>query len=149
MKVNDRISAILRRKGSDVWSIPSDASVYSAIESMADRHVGALLVIDDGHLVGIVSERDYARKVILKGRSSKDTFVREIMTRDPVTVCLECCVDDAMRTMTTHKIRHLPVVDHDKVVGMLSIGDIVNFIIWSQDQAIEHLEHYITGQYPC
>jgi CBS domain-containing protein len=116
---------------------------------MADRHVGALLVIDDGHLVGIVSERDYARKVILMGRSSKDTFVREIMTPSPVTVCLECCVDDAMRTMTTHKIRHLPVVDHDKVVGMLSIGDVVNFIIWSQDQAIEHLEHYITGQYPC
>lgn len=149
MKVNDRISAILRRKGSDIWSIPSDASVYSAIETMADRHVGALLVIDDGHLIGIVSERDYARKVILMGRSSKDTFVREIMTPSPVTVCLECCVDDAMRTMTTHKIRHLPVVDHDKVVGMLSIGDIVNFIIWSQDQAIEHLEHYITGQYPC
>jgi CBS domain-containing protein len=149
MKVNDRISAILRRKGSDIWSIPSDASVYSAIETMADRHVGALLVIDDSHLVGIVSERDYARKVILMGRSSKDTFVREIMTPSPVTVCLECCVDDAMRTMTTHKIRHLPVVDHDKVVGMLSIGDIVNFIIWSQDQAIEHLEHYITGQYPC
>jgi CBS domain-containing protein len=116
---------------------------------MADKHVGALLVIDEGHLVGIVSERDYARKVILKGRSSKDTFVREIMTPNPVTVCLECCVDDAMRTMTTNRIRHLPVVDHDKVVGMLSIGDIVNFIIWSQDQAIEQLEHYITGQYPC
>jgi CBS domain-containing protein len=149
MKVTDRISAILRRKGSDIWSIPPDASVYSAIETMADRHVGALLVIDDGHLVGIVSERDYARKVILMGRSSKDTFVREIMTPSPVTVCLECCVDDAMRTMTMHKIRHLPVVDQDKVVGMLSIGDIVNFIIWSQDQAIEHLEHYITGQYPC
>jgi len=149
MKVNDRISAILRRKGSDLWSVPSDASVYSAIETMADRHVGALLVIDNGHLVGIVSERDYARKVILMGRSSKDTFVREIMTLSPVTVCLECCVDDAMRTMTANKIRHLPVVDHDKVVGMLSIGDIVNFIIWSQDQAIEHLEHYITGQYPC
>lgn len=149
MKVNDRISAILRRKSSDIWSIPSDASVYSAIETMADKHVGALLVIDEGHLVGIVSERDYARKVILKGRSSKDTFVREIMTPNPVTVCLECCVDDAMRTMTTNRIRHLPVVDHDKVVGMLSIGDIVNFIIWSQDQAIEQLEHYITGQYPC
>lgn len=149
MKVNDRISAILRRKGSDIWSIPSDASVYSLIETMADKHVGALLVIDDGHLVGIASERDYARKVILKGRSSKDTFVREIMTPSPVTVCLECNVDEAMRTMTIHKIRHLPVVDHDKVVGMLSIGDIVNFIIWSQDQAIEHLEHYITGQYPC
>jgi CBS domain-containing protein len=149
MKIHDRISAILSRKGSDIWSIPPDASVFSAIETMADKHVGALLVIEDGHLVGIVSERDYARKVILVGRSSKDTFVREIMTPEPKTVCLDCCVDDAMRTMTTHRIRHLPVVDKEKVVGVLSIGDIVNYIIASQDQAIEHLEHYITGQYPC
>src|SRR6478672_6952102 len=96
MKVNDRISAILRRKGSDLWSVPSDASVYSAIETMADRHVGALLVIDNGHLVGIVSERDYARKVILMGRSSKDTFVREIMTPSPVTVACDTTVEEAL-----------------------------------------------------
>jgi CBS domain-containing protein len=149
MKVTDRISAILNRKGSEIYSIPPDASVYSAVETMADKQVGALLVIDQGQLVGIVSERDYARKVILMGRSSKDTFVREIMTPSPITVCLDCCVDDAMRTMTTNRIRHLPVVDNGKVVGVLSIGDIVNFIILSQDQTIEHLEHYITGQYPC
>jgi CBS domain-containing protein len=149
MKIHDRISAILNQKGSDVWSIPPDASVYSAIETMADKHVGALLVIEDGHLVGIVSERDYARKVVLMGRSSSDTFVREIMTPSPKTVCLECCVDDAMRTMTSNRIRHLPVVDNDKVVGVMSIGDIIKYIIASQDKAIEQLEHYITGQYPC
>jgi len=149
MKIYDRISAILSRKSSDIWSIPPGASVYSAIETMADKHIGALLVIENGHLVGIVSERDYARKVVLMGRSSSDTFVREIMTPFPKTVCFDCCVEDAMRTMTTNRIRHLPVVDNDRVVGMLSIGDIVNFIIASQDQAIEHLEHYITGQYPC
>jgi CBS domain-containing protein len=149
MKIHDRISAILNQKGSDVWSIPPDASVYSAIETMADKHVGALLVIEDGHLVGIVSERDYARKVVLMGRSSSDTFVREIMTPSPKTVCLECCVDDAMRTMTDNRIRHLPVVDNDKVVGVMSIGDIIKYIIASQDKAIEQLEHYITGQYPC
>jgi CBS domain-containing protein len=149
MKVHDRVSTILCRKGTDIWSIPSDASVYSAIEMMADKRIGALLVIDNGHLEGIVSERDYARKVILMGRSSKDTFVREIMTPSPITICLDCSVDDAMRTMTTHRIRHLPVVDKEKVVGMLSIGDLVNWIIMSQDQAIESLEHYITGQYPC
>lgn len=149
MKVHDRISTILRRKGSDIWSIPPDASVFSAVEMMADKHVGALLVIEAGHLVGIVSERDYARKVILLGRSSKDTFVREIMTPSPITVCLECSVDEAMRSMTTNRIRHLPVVDGDQVVGVLSIGDLVNYIIVSQDQAIENLEHYITGQYPC
>jgi CBS domain-containing protein len=149
MKVHDRVSTILCRKGTDIWSIPSDASVYSAIEMMADKRIGALLVIDNGHLEGIVSERDYARKVILMGRSSKDTFVREIMTPSPITICLDCSVDDAMRTMTTHRIRHLPVVDKERVVGMLSIGDLVNWIIMSQDQAIESLEHYITGQYPC
>src|SRR4051794_19655987 len=149
MKVHDRVSTILCRKGTDVWSIPPDASVYSAMEVMADKHVAPLLVIDNGHLDGIVSERDYARKVILMGRSSKDTFVREIMTPSPVTICLDCSVDDAMRTMTTHRIRHLPVVDKEKVVGMLSIGDLVNWIIMSQDQAIESLEHYIAGQYPC
>lgn len=149
MKIHDRISAILSRKGSDVWSIPPDASVFSAVETMADKHVGALLVIEDGHLVGIVSERDYARKVILMGRSSMDTFVREIMTPSPITVCYDCCVEDAMRTMTNSRIRHLPVVNNDKVVGVLSIGDIVNFIIASQDQTIEQMEHYITGQYPC
>lgn len=149
MKIHDRVSAVICRKGTDIWSIPSDASVYSAIETMADKHVGALLVIDNGNLVGIVSERDYARKVILMGRSSKDTFVREIMTPSPVDICLECTVDEAMRTMTANRIRHLPVVDKQKVVGVLSIGDLVNWIIASQDQAIEQLEHYITGQYPC
>src|SRR3954451_6272351 len=117
MQVLDRISMLLRQKGSAIFSVPSDASVYSAIEMMADKHIGALLVIDDGKLVGIVSERDYARKVILMARSSKDTFDREIMTPSPVTICLDCCVDDAMRTMTHHRIRHLPVVHEGKVVG--------------------------------
>jgi CBS domain-containing protein len=149
MKIHDRISAILCRKSPEIWHISSDASVYSAIELMADRRIGALLVIDEGHLVGIVSERDYARKVILMGRSSKDTFVREIMTPSPVTVCADCGIEEAMRTMTANRIRHLPVVNNDQVVGMLSIGDIVNYIIASQDQTIEQLEHYITGQYPC
>lgn len=149
MKVDDRISAILCRKSPEIWSVSPDASVYSAIEMMADKHIGALLVMEYGHLTGIVSERDYARKVILMGRSSRDTFVHEIMSPHPVTVCLDCSVDEAMRTMTTHKIRHLPIVENEDVVGMLSIGDIVNYIIRSQDQAIEHLEHYITGQYPC
>src|SRR5258707_893017 len=129
MKIHDRISTILRCKGSEIWSVPPDATVYSAIDMMAEKHVGALLVIDRGKLVGIVSERDYARKVILKGRSSIDTFVREIMTPSPVTVCLDCSVDDAMRSMTTNRIRHLPVVDNDMVRGVLSIGDIVNHII--------------------
>ena len=148
MKIHDRISAIMSRKSSDIWSIPSDASVYSAIETMADRRIGALLVIDEGRLVGILSERDYARKVMLKGKSSKDTFVREIMTPSPISIGLHTTVDEAMRIITTNRIRHLPVVDRDRVVGILSIGDVVNWIIASQDQAIEHLENYIAGGYP-
>jgi CBS domain-containing protein len=111
MKVVDPVSILLRQKGSEVFSLPSDASVYSAIEMMADRQVGALLVVDNGRLVGVISERDYARKVILKGRASKDTFVREIMTPSPITIRCEAMVDEAMRTMTDNHIRHLPVVN--------------------------------------
>jgi CBS domain-containing protein len=146
MKVLDPVSILLRQKGGEVFSLPSDASVYSAIEMMADRRVGALLVVDDGWLVGVISERDYARKVILKGRSSKDTFVREIMTSSPITIRCQTTVDDAMRTMTGNRIRHLPVLDsRGQLAGVLSIGDLVSWIISSQDDAISHLEHYITG----
>jgi CBS domain-containing protein len=146
MQVLDRISMLLRQKGSAIFSVPSDASVYSAIEMMADKHVGALLVIDDGHLVGVVSERDYARKVILEGKSSKDTFVREIMTPSPITICCDTSVEEAMRTMTESRIRHLPVIDTDgHVAGVLSIGDLVKWIVTAQHEAIAHLEHYIAG----
>lgn len=150
MKVLDRVNALLSRKGSDIWSVPPDASVYSAIELMADKQIGALLVTDHGQLVGIISERDYARKVILKGRSSKDTFVYEIMTHSPITV--DCCttVHDAMQVMTQNRIRHLPIVNSDRnLAGVLSLGDLVNWIISTQDEHIEQLQHYITGQYPC
>src|SRR3569833_2499794 len=137
---------LLRQKGSDIFSIPSDATVYSAIELMADRRIGALLVVDDGQLAGVISERDYARKVILMGRSSKDTFVREIMTRDPITIHCDTTVDEAMRTMTDSRIRHLPVIkSQKKIAGVLSLGDLVNWIVTSQDQAISLLEHYIAG----
>lgn len=146
MKVLDPVSMLLRQKGSSIYSLPSDASVYSAIEQMADKRVGALLVIDEGHLVGIISERDYARKVVLRGRSSKDTFVREIMTPNPLTIHCDTTVDEAMRLMTENRFRHLPVVDSKgNVAGILSIGDLVNWIVTSQDAAIAHLEHYIAG----
>jgi len=146
MKVLDRVSMLLRQKGNDVFSIPSDATVYSAIEMMAEKHVGALLVMDNGRLVGVISERDYARKVILKDRSSKDTFVREIMTPSPITVSCNTSVDDAMRIMTDNRIRHLPVINSEGLIaGVLSIGDLVNWIVGSQDEAIAHLERYITS----
>jgi CBS domain-containing protein len=146
MKVLDHVSMLLRQKGNDIFSVPPDASVYSAIEFMAEKRVGALLVIDGGQLVGVISERDYARKVILQGRSSKDTFVREIMTPSPITISCETSVDEAMRVMTENRIRHLPVTDRDgHVAGVLSIGDLVNWIVSSQDETIAHLEHYIAG----
>lgn len=149
MKIQDPITKILDRKSSALWSLPPDASVYSAIEMMAERHVGALLVIEDGELVGIISERDYARKVILQGRSSKNTFVYEIMTPTPITVSPCVSVQEALEAMTDHGVRHLPVVEKRKIYGMLSMGDLVHWIINAQDETIEHLQHYITGQYPC
>jgi CBS domain-containing protein len=149
MRVLDRVSLVLRKKGCEIWSVPSDATVYAAMQMMADKNVGSLLVIDQGRLVGLISERDYARKVILLGRGSKDTLVREIMVPSPVTIDPECSVDEAMRLITTSRMRHLPVVHEGNVLGVISIGDLVNWIAFAQDQTIEQLEHYIEGKYPC
>jgi|SRR5271163_3224676 len=149
MRVLDPVSLVLRKKGNAIWSVPPDATVYSAMQMMADKDVGALVVMDHDQLVGIVSERDYARKVILLGRGSKDTPVSEIMVESPITIPQECSVDEAMRLITTHRIRHLPVVCNGKLLGMISIGDLVNWIAFAQDQTIEQLEHYIEGKYPC
>jgi CBS domain-containing protein len=149
MRVVDPVSFILRKKGTDVWSVPSDATVYDAMKMMADKDVGALLIMDGSEFVGVVSERDYARKVILQGRSSRETPVREIATETVITITPECSVDEAMRLITTNRIRHLPVVCEGKVHGMISIGDLVQWISFAQDQTIEQLEHYIEGKYPC
>ena len=149
MRVVDPVSFILRKKGTVVWSVPSDATVYDAMKMMADKDVGALLIMDGSEFVGVVSERDYARKVILQGRSSKETPVREIATETVITITPECSVDEAMRLITTNRIRHLPVVCEGKVHGMISIGDLVQWISFAQDQTIEQLEHYIEGKYPC
>jgi len=149
MRVLDTVALILKKKSSDVWSVPSDATVYFAMKMMADKDVGALLVMENNQLAGVVSERDYARKVILLGRSSKGTSVSKIMSTPPFIIGPECSIDDAMRLMVINRIRYLPVVCNNQILGIVSIGDLVNSITVAQDQRIEHLERYIVGQYPC
>jgi len=144
--IYDTIRDILKRKGQDVWSITPDSSVYQAIEMMADKHIGALLVMTNDQLIGIISERDYARKVVLKGRSSKETRIEEIMTSPVISVEPGRHVDECMKIMTDRRIRHLPVIENDKVIGVVSIGDLVNWIISAQDHTIQQLQDYISGK---
>ena len=139
-----RVEQLLSSKGS-VWSVAPDDTIYRALEVMAERNVGALVVLEDGRLVGMVSERDYARKVILKGLASRDTRVSDVMTRDVVTVSPEHTVGDCMQRMTDGRFRHLPVLAGDRVVGVISIGDLVATIIADQAFEIEQLQGYIGG----
>jgi len=139
------VKHLLDSKGRNIISIAEGASVLDAIKIMAERSIGSLLVMDGDELMGIVTERDYARKVIVKGRSSKSTQVGEIMTVDVCTASIDQTVNDCMTIMTERRIRHLPVVENGKVVGLISIGDLVQAIIADQQQAIEHLEQYISG----
>ncbi len=148
MELFDDVESILDRKGHQVWFIGPDASVFEAIHGMADKNVGALLVMDSGDLVGIISERDYTRKVILRDRSSKDTLVREIMTKDVIVVEPDMTVEHAMRVMTRNRVRHLPVMTEGRVVGVVSIGDLVERTIATQKIVLEQLEGYIIGRYP-
>jgi CBS domain-containing protein len=149
MGMVETVRSILKNKGNSVWSLSPDATVYDAVALMAEKSVGALLVLDHDRLVGIISERDYARKVILKGHASKDMRVDEIMTRRLITVTCEHTVAECMRIMTDHRVRHLPVMDGDKLAGVISIGDIVRATISAQADTIKHLSSYITGDYPA
>ena len=147
MKVLDNVSAVLKQKGGQVWFISPEATVYEALQIMAEKEIGALVVMAAGRVVGIFSERDYARKVILQGRSSQETKVGEVMNSPALTIQPDCSVDEAMRIMTERRLRHLPVINREgAVLGLASIGDLVKWIITSHENTIEQLQSYISGQ---
>jgi CBS domain-containing protein len=145
MKTTYPISSLLHHKTSVVWSIAPNATVFEAIKLMSDKNIGSLLVMSEGQLSGIFTERDYARKIALAGKSSRETLVRDIMPREVFTVSPDDSVEECMKTMTEKRIRHLPVLENGNVVGIISIGDLVNWIISTQSAAIEQMEQYIAG----
>jgi CBS domain-containing protein len=145
MKANVPISSLLHHKNAALCSIAPEATVFEAIKLMAEKNVGSLLVMSGGRLVGLFTERDYARKIALHGKTSKETLVKEVLSRDVVTVILQDSVEHCMKLMTENRVRHLPVLDGANVVGIISIGDLVNWIISAQDAAIEQMERYIAG----
>jgi CBS domain-containing protein len=145
MKTTYPISSILHHKAHEIWSIAPEATVFEAIKLMADKNIGSLLVMSGGQLTGIFTERDYTRKIALHGKTSKDTKVREIIPKDVISVTPEDSVEECMRLMTENRVRHLPVVSDGKVAGIISIGDLVNWIISTQNAAIEQMEQYIAG----
>ena len=136
---------ILQTKGNAVYTVSPETSVYEALEDLENNNLGSLVVVENGKLIGIFTERDYARKVILKGRSSKETHVRDIMTERPIFVTPDSTIEACMQLMSSKFIRHLPVLDNDQLVGVISIGDVVRFIITEKDFIIENLEHYIAS----
>lgn len=146
MKIAYPISSVLHQKSSAVWTVSPEVTVYDAIKLMADKNVGALVVQGkDGRLAGVISERDYTRKIALQGKSSKETRVHEIVSANVITVTADDTVEDCMRLMTENRVRHLPVVEGPRIVGIVSIGDLVNWIISTQDATIEQMERYIAG----
>ena len=147
MQLFGTIGTLLTHKGNQIYSIAPEATVYEALEKMAGKNVGSLLVLREGQVLGILSERDYSRKVILKGKNSRETRVDEIMRVPVVSVSPGQSVDECMRLMTEHKVRHLPVIEGNNLLGVISIGDLVNSIITTQTAAIQQLESYIAGTY--
>jgi CBS domain-containing protein len=147
MDLVETVRSVLKWKGDALWSISPETCVYDAIEKMAEKHVGSLLVISEGRLVGIICERDYARKVILQGKLSKQTTVMEIMSSPAICVHPSETIEECLRIMTVRRIRYLPVVEDERVLGIVSIGDLVKWIVSAQEDTIQQLRDYIQGKY--
>jgi CBS domain-containing protein len=148
MEINGTVYDILHNKGGEILTAKPDESVYDAIRVMGERNIGALVVMENDEVVGVISERDYSRKVVLQGRTSRDTQVSEIISRPVITVRSKDGIEKCMQLMTSNRIRHLPVVDDGRLVGVISMGDLVSWVMMSQRHTIEQLQGYISGDYP-
>lgn len=149
MEIHGTVRDILQNKGGEIWTTAPGNTVYEAIGLMGEKNIGALVVIENGEVVGVLSERDYSRKVVLQGRTSRDTLVGEILTRPAVTVRRKDSIERCMQLMTANRIRHLPVVNDDShPIGLISMGDLVNWVMQSQRHTIQQLQGYISGEYP-
>lgn len=148
MEIHGTVRDILQNKGGEVWTTSPQHTVYQAIGLMGEKNIGALVVVEGSEVIGVISERDYSRKVVLKGRTSQDTLVGEILARPAITVQSMDNIEKCMQLMTSHRIRHLPVVDDGHLVGLISIGDLVSWVMHSQRHTILQLQGYITGDYP-
>jgi CBS domain-containing protein len=148
MNITGTVDAVLHQKTAQIWSVPPEATVFDAIKLMADKNIGALMVMNEHRLVGVFSERDYTRKIALKGKSSKDTPVRDVISTPIISVPPGTTVEECMRVMTEHRVRHLPVLEGEKLLGVVSIGDLVNWTISAQHEALNQMADYISGKYP-
>lgn len=149
MEIHGTVRDILQNKGDELFSTTPEATVYEAIRLMGEKNIGALVVIENGGVVGVLSERDYSRKVVLQGRTSRDTLVSEILSRPAIMVRRKDSIEKCMQLMTSNRIRHLPVVNDEGVaVGLVSMGDLVNWVMHSQRHTIQQLQGYISGEYP-
>lgn len=148
MEISGTVYDLLHNKSGEIWTTSPERTVYEAIHLMGEKNIGALVVLDHGAVVGVLSERDYSRKVVLQGRTSRDTKVREILSRPAITVQSGDGIEKCMQLMTVHRIRHLPVVDDGRLVGLISMGDLVRWVMQSQHHTIQQLHGYISGEYP-
>jgi len=139
---------ILQVKGTDIWTVGPEVMVLEAVRMMGEKDIGALVVTEDNEVLGVISERDYSRKIVLKGRTSRDTKVGEVLDAPVIVVKPESSIEECMELMTDQRVRHLPVVDDGRLIGIISMGDVVRWIMRSQSEAIQHLQGYISGQYP-